>query len=107
MPVLSEGTSVWNVGFGLLLAAMVAVFLLGELWGRESGKRRELYRAVKDAELDLHVARNDRAEQTTPGWTMGIVLVLLVVGVLGSGAMFEHCDDWRRTSERWPEWPRR
>jgi hypothetical protein len=96
-----------NVGFAVLFAALLTVFFLGDLWGRESGKRRELYRALKEAEVELHVARNERAEQTTPGWALLFVLVLLVVGVLSSGAFLERCDDWRQSSERWPDWPHR
>jgi uncharacterized membrane protein len=86
------------------MTALVVAFFFGDQWGRESAKRQEHFRAVVEAEQELEVARNARAEQTTPGWIYVVVLVVLG-GALWKIASLGRADDWHGPSDPWADWP--
>lgn len=104
---LEGGFSSGALVFAIVAAIVVlTAFFFGDLWGRESAKRQEHFRTVEKAEFDLDVARNARAEQTTPGWIYLVVLVLLSGALWKIASLGRSNDDWHR-SDPWADWPER
>ena len=104
---LEGAFSLGAVVFAIVAAVIVlAAFFFGDLWGRESAKRQEHFRAVSEAEFDLDIARNARTEQTTPGWIYLVVLVLLSGALWKIASLGRTNDDWNR-SDPWADWPER
>ena len=104
---LEGGFSLGALVFAIVAGVVVlSAFFFGDLWGRESARRQEHFRAVEKAEFDLDVARNARAEQTTPGWIYLVVLVLLSGALWKIASLGRTNDEWHRP-DPWADWPER